>query len=105
MARTHTPGTLFFPIGLRLFVAATLVSLVVVLLGGLPQVRVLGAFAFTCAILGVVVSAIGLRMVNPLQWRAKVARLQWMIGMRDYPPHTSQSYTSNHRELAVVRSE
>jgi len=105
MAHTHTPGIRVFPIGLHLFFAATLMSLVVVLLGGLPQVRVLGAIAFTCAILAVFVSAIGLRMVNPLQWRAKVARLQWMIGMRNYPPYTSQSYTSDNRDLAVVRSK
>ena len=105
MAPMRTPGSRFFPVGLHLFFAATLVSLVVVLLGRLPQVRVLGDVAFACAILGMVVSAIGFRMVNPLQWRARVARLQWMMGMRDYRPYTSRSYTSNNRDLAVVRSK
>jgi hypothetical protein len=100
MDRSRRGGQRFFPIGLRLFFAAALASLLVVALGGIVQMRVLGALGFACAVLGMGACALGMRVVNPLQWRARIARIEWTLGMRDYPP-----YARNQPELVVVETK
>jgi hypothetical protein len=87
MSGPRKQGELFFVIGIRLFFAAALVSLLVVALGGIVQMRVLGGLAFLCAFLGLSVCALGMRVVDPDGWRAKLARVQWVLGLRDHPPY------------------
>jgi len=99
-SQPRRPGDRFFHYGLKLFFAAALASLLVVALGGLVQVRFLGAVGFTCAILGVGVCALGIRMVSPLRFRASIARFKWAVGLRDYPP-----YPGHGARLAVARSK
>ena len=99
MARFRNRGELFFVVGVRAFFAAALVSAPIAMLGAVVQMRVLGAVAFACSLLGILVSATGMRLTNPIAWRARTARIAWAIGMRDYPP-----YIAPERSLETRRA-
>jgi hypothetical protein len=60
---------MWFHVWLRVFVAGALAALAVVALGPLPQITVLGAITLIAALLGALVSAIGLANHDPSRWR------------------------------------
>ncbi|HVO90059.1 MAG TPA: hypothetical protein VMV45_16075 [Casimicrobiaceae bacterium] len=87
MRAQRSEGELFFLVGIRVFFAAALASLLVVALGGIVQMRVLGAFAFACAFVGVAVCALGVRIVSPEVWRTRMAHALWVLGLRHHRPY------------------
>ena len=60
----------WFEIGLRFFAAGALVALAMVVLMGLPQLRVIAAIAFVQAALGVALCVWGLRITQPARFAA-----------------------------------
>jgi hypothetical protein len=59
----------WFDVWLRLFLAGITGGLAVVALSPIDQMKVIGALACACALLGALVCAIGVRLYHPARWR------------------------------------
>lgn len=60
---------------LRVFVAGVAGGIAVVALSPIDQMKVIGALACGCALLGAIVCAIGVRLYHPARWRQLTAHV------------------------------
>jgi hypothetical protein len=65
--------------GIDFFGGSALVALAMIALISAPPVTALAFVTLLSSALGLVLSVIGLRSCNPLQWHALVARVQWRL--------------------------
>jgi len=84
---THWVHDRWFRNGIDFFGGSALVALAMAAVSSVPPITVLALVTLTSSALGLVVSVIGLRSCNPVQWHALVARTRrlrvaWRAGER-----------------------